>query len=563
MQNSGVGPCLKNTHFDGRTTMTMRCATYARYSSDLQSPQSIGDQERKCREYAEQQRWSILKEYAYADAELSGTGADRPALQRLLAAVQQRPRPFDILLVDDTSRLSRRQADQSHIIDLLRFAEIRFVSVSQGMDTVNDQADVLLTVQGLFDSMYIKELKKKTHRGLEGRALAGFHTGGRCFGYRSESGPDGVRLVIDEAEAVIVVWIFEWSASGMSLKAIAKKLNAGQVPPPRPRKGKKRATWCPTAVRAMLRNEIYIGKLIWNRTHFVKRPGTNKRVPRERPQNEWLIREHPELRIVSADLWQRVHDRQQLLKEIYKHGGAGLNKASSSPYLLTGFLKCGLCGANLVIVGGKGRLTTKKDYGCSENFNRGACTNGLRIRQDAIERNFFRELQANVLTEDVIDYTIREFTRRIRERQAGVPNEIVGMQARKQEIEQELTRLTAAIAHTGHSSFLLEAIAEREGEFHQITHRLQGAARGGVEQHPGNIHEFVRTRLANLVGLLNTDTALARTELAKHTTEIRMTPEAGADGKLRYMAEGEWDFFGGSDFVMVAGVGFEPTTFGL
>ena len=75
-----------------------------------------------------------------------------------------------------------------------------------------------------------------------GRALAGFITSGRCFGYRNERTPEGVRLGIDAAEVITVVMIFEWSASGMSLKAIAKKLNAEHLPPPRKRKGKNRAT---------------------------------------------------------------------------------------------------------------------------------------------------------------------------------------------------------------------------------------------------------------------------------------------------------------------------------
>jgi len=74
-----------------------------------------------------------------------------------------------------------------------------------------------------------------------------------------------------------------------------------------------------------------------------------------------------------------------------------------------------------------------------------------------------------------------------------------------------------------------------------------------VEQHPGNIRKFVTTRLADLYGLLNGDTTRARAELAKHTTEIRMIPEAGAGGELHYAAEGNWDFFGGADFVLVAG----------
>jgi site-specific DNA recombinase len=543
--------------------MNLRCAIYARYSSDLQSPMSIVDQVRKCREYADRQGWLVVEGHIYTDAELSGAGADRPGLQRFQRCAQEQPRKFDVVLIDDTSRLSRRQSDQSNIVDHLRFAGIRLISVTQGIDTGSDQADVLLTVHGLVDSLYIKELAKKTHRGLEGRVLNGFHAGGRCFGYRNQSGQDGVRLVIDEGEAAIVILIFEWSANGMSLKAIAKKLNTDRIPPPRPRKGKQRPTWCPSAIRAMLRNELYAGKRIWNRFQFVKRPGTNKRVARPRPRNDWRIIEQPELRIISPELWERTRERQRIVNEVYGRAGSGIHKASSSVYLLTGFLKCALCGANLVIVAGKGRKTIRKYYGCSEHFNRGACQNALTIRQDVIERNFFAELQRTVLTDDILDYTIAEVTRQIRAGRKHSPDAVAGMQLRKQLVEQELMRLAAAIAESGHSRFVLDAMAEREREVDQLTQRLQMLKQGNVEQHPGSIREFVKTRLSDLLGLLNTDTARARAELAKHTTAIRMIPERSKDGQLLYVAEGGWNVMGGTHFGVVAGDGFEPPTFGL
>ena len=124
------------------------------------------------------------------------------------------------------------------------------IAVAQGIDTRSEQADVLVTVHGLVDSLYVKELAKKTHRGLEGAFLRGLHAGGRCFGYRNvpvESG--GVRLEIDHTEAAVVRRIFEMSASGMSLKAIATTLNTEKVCPPRPRATAKHATWAPTAIR--------------------------------------------------------------------------------------------------------------------------------------------------------------------------------------------------------------------------------------------------------------------------------------------------------------------------
>ena len=166
-----------------------------------------------------------------------------------------------------------------------------------------------MTVHGLVDSLYVKELAKKTHRGLEGKVLRGLHAGGRCYGYSSVPTSDGVRLEINENEAKVVNRIFEMSASGYSLKAIAKTLNTDGVRSPRPRAGKRYASWCPTAIQAMLRRELYAGKLVWNRSRFVKAPGTNKRLRRARPPNEWRTTERPELRIVSDSLWQRVRQR--------------------------------------------------------------------------------------------------------------------------------------------------------------------------------------------------------------------------------------------------------------
>ncbi len=219
----------------------IRCVVYARYSTDKQNPVSVPDQIRMCRKYAERQEWEIPDRAIYSDAAVSGTSADRPALKRLLAAVKTSPRPFDVLLVDDTSRLSRNQADVLRIHEQLAFAGIRFVAVSQGIDSAHEQADLMVGVHGIFDQLYVKELAKKTHRGLEGRALRGLHTGGRIFGYNSIEADGGKRLEVNQKEAAVVRRIFEMSAEGAALKTIAKTLNPEGVPPPRARKGRENA----------------------------------------------------------------------------------------------------------------------------------------------------------------------------------------------------------------------------------------------------------------------------------------------------------------------------------
>ncbi len=158
--------------------MILRCAAYARYSSDLQSPLSIEDQLRICREYARSHGFVFLEDHVYVDEALSGVGADRPGLGRLMDAALSPSRPFDVILLDDSSRLARNTKDALSIFERLNFAGIRLIAVSQGIDSDNEQAQVLVTVHGMVDSLYVKELAKKTHRGLEGLVLRGQHATG-------------------------------------------------------------------------------------------------------------------------------------------------------------------------------------------------------------------------------------------------------------------------------------------------------------------------------------------------------------------------------------------------
>src|SRR5262249_36225677 len=108
--------------------MTRRCAIYARYSSDLQRETSIEDQIRRCREYAVSQGWPVLEEFVIADRAISAASvAGRDGLQRLLEAAKTAKsgsRPFDCLLVDDTSRLARDLSDALRAVKILEFHRV-------------------------------------------------------------------------------------------------------------------------------------------------------------------------------------------------------------------------------------------------------------------------------------------------------------------------------------------------------------------------------------------------------------------------------------------------------
>lgn len=553
----------------------IRCATYARYSTDKQDAATIDDQRRKCVQYAEQRGWQVLTEHAYSDAAISGAGAERPGFTALMRAALSPERPFNVILVDDTSRLARHQATALQTVEHLQFAGIRLVAVAQGIDSSDEQHDVLLSVHALMDARYCKELAKKTHRGMEGRALRGLHTGGRCFGYDNVRASDGsARLEVNADEAAVVMRIFEMAAGGRSLKRIAATLNAEHVPPPRPRACKQYTTWCPTAIRAMLRREIYAGRIIWNRSKFVKVPGTNRRVRRPRPIGEWINQADQRLRIVSDELWNRVQrhvaDAQARYGDRPRRGL--LNRAYSSPYLLSGLLRCAECGASLVIVTGRGKGRYPK-YGCPQFHSRGACTNNLKERQDFLERALLGGLQEQFLRNDVLDHAVREFRRHVEAAMHEAGCRATEQQGRRATIQAEIARLTEAIAKSGGSDALLSALSEREAELKALGDSVTADVPVSFDTSVDDVRSFIASRLADLPSLLSADTAKARMILGAHLGSVRMVPEG--EGKNRhYVAEGRWNLLGREELAqtrqpldrrvwMVAGARFELATFGL
>jgi site-specific DNA recombinase len=202
---------------------TIRCAIYARYSSDLQKPASIEDQIRRCREFAARQRWAVMEEFIRLDtAKSGGSILNRDGLQSLVAAARMRPLPFNKLLIDDTSRLARDIPDAIRTIDILKYHGVHVCSVTQGIDTIDKSARQMAAFNAIIDETYSAALADKVHRGQEGRVRAGMISGGRCFGYENvpiedpsrpakygRNAVSGVRLAIAPAQAAIVKRIFE------------------------------------------------------------------------------------------------------------------------------------------------------------------------------------------------------------------------------------------------------------------------------------------------------------------------------------------------------------------
>jgi site-specific DNA recombinase len=542
--------------------MTLRCGIYARYSTDKERPVSIDDQVPKCKEHALKEGWQVLDDHIYTDQAVNGSTDDRAGLNGLIEAAISASEPFEVILVDDTSRLSRKLADSLRIFEKLRYADVRIVFVSQGIDSGSEQAEILVATHGIVDSLYIRELGKKVYRGEEGCAIKGLHTGGRCFGYHSQPIEDpnrtdnfgrpaivGVRLVVDQVQASTVRRIFELYASGYSFKRIAKLLNSEGVQSPQPQRGRISRSWCPSSIRVILRNDRYRGVVIWARTKKVRVPETGRRIKRPRSPDDWVMAKVPEQRIISDELWERVQQRLEQVKQFYGNAGrrAGLLRArsASSPYLFSGFLVCGACGARMNIVSGRGQRR-HASYGCPLNAQRGVCSNNLRIRRDVLERGLLSRLQAEVLQPEVIKYTLDRFDQALASVLESWRGELAQLEIRKAKLEEELKNLTAAIAGGTYSASIIEAITVRESEIRAIANRMLESRPESVKTRLIDVREFVLSRLGNLCELLNRDPITARTELAKHVRLIKLYP-AGA----MYKACGDWDYLGDARMVQL------------
>lgn len=424
-------------------------AIYARFSSDNQNPKSIDDQYRKCEERIVSVFGTDTEIIHYKDEAISGSNSNRPGYQTMISDGMDQK--FSALVIDDLSRLSRDTLESHRILKQFKFHGIRIIAVADGIDTAVEGYKLQAGIKALINEEYIDALAKKTHRGLEGRAIEGKHCGGRTYGYDVVSlGEDqGSILKINEEQAEWVRQIFEWYADGHSSRWIAATLNEKGVEAPR--KGKKiNKKWSSNAIygdlkrqTGMLNCQTYIGRVIWNKRKWLKTPD-GRRVPRLNPESEWQINERPDLRIIDDRLWKRVKNRQHAIREKSGNIRQALHKNARTgrgpKYLLSGLMTCGECGANYIVV-------NQNDYGCSTYRNRGkaACSNDLRVRRDLIESRIFSSFKDFLFTPEHLTTFEEEVKKALAKALKAKEALNTGDEDRLKQIEQEIENLVNAI----------------------------------------------------------------------------------------------------------------------
>jgi site-specific DNA recombinase len=555
--------------------MMRPCAIYGRYSADLQRDTSIEDQNRNCREFGARQSWPIVEEFVVADRAITGaTLAGREGLQRLLNAAKKKPRPFECVLIDDTSRLARDLADALKIADQFKFYGVSIVFVSQGIDTAQQNSRQLLTLNGMVDEQYLVGLRDKVRRGQEGRALHGYTTGGRVYGYNNVPIEDptrtgkygrpavqGVKLEIIPEQAMVVHRIFTMYAEGMGQGAIAKQLNVEDVRGPN-------GPWSRYTIHEMLRNERYRAVFVWGRTKKDRNPETGRKVSRDTPESQWRRVDVPEWRIVPEELWQAVQERRKKAQDSFHKLGGLTRTERGRSYLFSGVLACGACGGSMVICAGGGKRGYVK-YGCHKHKQSGVCDNKLMIRQDRLEEQLLAAIEQRVLSPATLDYAVKRCEEELKKRLAEMERQgsittLDSLKRQREDMQARRGRLIQAIEISGGDiPSLTHRLRDVEGEIKRLSEAIAihrpVKLDMAVEGIRGNVMKSIMRLRETMYG---GNVSRAREALAKHIGKLVLTPVT-RDGRPVYRVSGSASFQTDMEkcrMQLVARDGIEPPT---
>ncbi|MEW6202639.1 MAG: recombinase family protein, partial [bacterium] len=397
------------------------CAIYVRVSTQKQAEEgiSIESQIETLKQEAARRGKPVYD--IYNDAGVSGGAIHRPEFQRMLKDSQQKPPPFDLILTWSISRFGRNTMESYIATEKLRERGISIFYYKEPFsdeDPVGNMVIQILRAVAEFSRLeYVKDVERsKTHL-----AQNGFSTGGPPpFGLRrvevTENGKCHIRWEPDPETAPIARKIFEMYANGCGFKKICRWLNDQGIPTIRGNK------WQAASFSRMLRNEIYIGNIVYNKE--VKRSKThNGGAFKHKPEDNWIRCDGAVEPIVPKEVFDRVQ-----LK--LRSNNISESLAKNSQYLLSGLLKCNVCGnAYFGQTAGKevkGKVYSYSKYICSKQ-------NRYNEKRDnvSLKREWFDDLIMNRLFERILSEV------NIMERIKNEADEIKqAIDARKREMEE-------------------------------------------------------------------------------------------------------------------------------
>jgi site-specific DNA recombinase len=391
----------------------------------------------------------------------------------------------------------------------------------------------------------LAERETETHRGLEGRAIAGFWTGGRVYGYSTTTEPNPPDPthprkvpVINEQEAAVVRKIFGWYRDGYGHKQIAAKLNEEGLQAPYDRRSRLKTIghgWPHSTIRAMLRNERYIGIFAWNRRQFMRVGNRKNRRPRLRPESEVKRTVREELRIIDQDLWDAVQARIARRKP-HGHSRSGRPPGTGKRvYLLGGLARCSTCGGGMSVVGYQMKDGVRYvQFGCTRHASRGdaICANGLTVSEKRLTEAILETLRVKLIKSGAAKRFQEMFLEQLAAAQKPPGDDATRTLDREiAAAEQQVKNVTQAIAKLGLDDDLTKQLDEERRRLQVLRDRRATTAttedRSKVVPHPKVIEKYLKRFIATL----STASVEARQLLERHLDDVVLTPVGEGKGR--------------------------------
>jgi site-specific DNA recombinase len=332
----------------------MRAAIYVRISTDeSRQPWSIGAQKERLEAFCKANALPLAAVY---QDEASGGSTDRPGLMRALS--DARERRFEVLVFYRLDRFSRSVADTLSLVMEFERVGVTIRSATEPFETSSPVGRMLLQMLASLAELERAMIRDRIKEGVRRRALAGGWTGSLPPGLKFD---DDGRPVPDPKHLPVAQRIYEmYVRERLGSTTIARILNAEGAANPRGRK------WTPQLINTVLRSSAYAGMVRWNK--------------------ELLAAAHEP--VIDLELWRSA---QAIMDKRAQH--PRYRRGNTSPYLLSGTVRCGRCGKAYIGINGHGRGGVYEYYTCQGRQKEGktSCDN-QSVRRDHLERAVIEQL---------------------------------------------------------------------------------------------------------------------------------------------------------------------------
>ena len=242
----------------------------------------------------------------------------------------------------------------------------------------------------------------------------------------------------------------------------------------------------------ILNNELYVDRLVWNRLTYMKDPDTGKRVSRLNPEDEWVIHDVPELRIIDEELWQKVKVRQESLTL-----KTALWQTNKPRNLFSYLIKCGVCGGGCSTVP-SGRI------GCSNARNKGTCDNKQTAKRSDLEEAVLGSLREHLMDEELCKVFCEEYARHMNELTKRHNASLHQFERELEQLGREKKKLVQSIIDGVPGDFLKDDAQRIDSRMKQLSELLENKFERPAIFEPGMANRY-RQEVGRLIENLNSE----------------------------------------------------------